>query len=234
MPIQNLFPLQFEPTRANEKKILLILIDKTRLQINSTFPETSNPDEFVHWEKNAIESKAFLSKSMYISDSNQYAIELLTYLLVLVVYFYELIGYMLLEWNAFNSIAFFLSVVYVNLKRCLILFFGFQFSYSLKLLLLKGASNKNNMRERLLINWGFKKGEGNVNTLIHLWVERRSRVVLKQISVIKDIFKNDFSFKSIIQIFPRIHFFFVFFNYSVSIWINHFIWIMYMVVICLY
>ena len=46
---------------------------------------------FMHWEKNAIESIAFLSKSMYIMDSNQYAIELVTYLLVLVVYFYELI-----------------------------------------------------------------------------------------------------------------------------------------------
>ena len=50
----------------------------------------------LHWEKNAIEPIAFLSKSMYITDSNQYAIELVTYLLVLVVYFYELIVYMLL------------------------------------------------------------------------------------------------------------------------------------------
>ena len=50
---------------------------------------------------------AFLSKSMYITDSNQYAIELVTYLLVLVVYFYEFIVYMLLERNAYNSIAFF-------------------------------------------------------------------------------------------------------------------------------
>ena len=40
-------------------------------------------------------------------DSNQYAIALVTYLLVLVVYFYELIVYMLLERNAFDSIAFF-------------------------------------------------------------------------------------------------------------------------------
>ena len=40
-------------------------------------------------------------------DSNQYAIELVTYLLVLVVYFYELIVYILLERNAFDSIAFF-------------------------------------------------------------------------------------------------------------------------------
>ena len=40
-------------------------------------------------------------------DSNQYAI---TYLMVLVVYFYELIVYMLLERNAFDSIAFFFSV----------------------------------------------------------------------------------------------------------------------------
>ena len=44
---------------------------------------------------------------MYIMDSNQYAIELVTYLLVLVVYFYELILYMLLKRNAFDSIAFF-------------------------------------------------------------------------------------------------------------------------------
>ena len=60
----------------------------------------------IHWEKNAIESKAFLSKSMYIMDSNQYAIELVTYLLVLVVYFHELIVCMLLETNVFDSIAF--------------------------------------------------------------------------------------------------------------------------------
>ena len=40
-------------------------------------------------------------------ESNQYAIELVTYLLVLVVYFYELIVYMILERNAFDSIAFF-------------------------------------------------------------------------------------------------------------------------------
>ena len=40
-------------------------------------------------------------------DSNQYAIELVTYLLVLVVYFYELIVYMLLERHAIDSIAFF-------------------------------------------------------------------------------------------------------------------------------
>ena len=44
---------------------------------------------------------------MYIMDSNQYAIELVTYLLFLVVYFYELIVYMRLERNAFDSLAFF-------------------------------------------------------------------------------------------------------------------------------
>ena len=44
---------------------------------------------------------------MYITDSNQYAIELITYLLVFVVYFYELLVYMLWERNAFDSIAFF-------------------------------------------------------------------------------------------------------------------------------
>ena len=61
-------------------------------------------------KKNAIESKAFLSKSMYIMDSNQYAIKLVTYLLVLVVYFYELLVYMILERNAFDSIAFSLLI----------------------------------------------------------------------------------------------------------------------------
>ena len=57
--------------------------------------------------KNAIESKVFLSKSMYIMDSNYYTIELVTYLLVFVVYFYELIVDMFLERNALDSIAFF-------------------------------------------------------------------------------------------------------------------------------
>ena len=57
--------------------------------------------------ENAIESIVFLSKRMYITDLNQYAIELVTYLLVLVSYFYEFIVYMLLERNAFDSIAFF-------------------------------------------------------------------------------------------------------------------------------
>ena len=53
---------------------------------------------------------------MYIMDWNQYDIELVTYLLVLVVYFYELIVYMLLERNAFDSIAFFsqCSAAHVN------------------------------------------------------------------------------------------------------------------------
>ena len=36
------------------------------------------------------------AKSMYIMDTNQYAIELVTYLLVLVAYFNELKVYMLL------------------------------------------------------------------------------------------------------------------------------------------
>ena len=40
-------------------------------------------------------------------DSNQYDIELVAFLLVLVVYFYELIVYIILESNAFDSIAFF-------------------------------------------------------------------------------------------------------------------------------
>ena len=65
----------------------------------------------LHWEKNAIESIAFLSKSMYITDSNQYDIGLVTYLLVLVLYFYKFIVYMLLGRNAFDSIVFFLLSV---------------------------------------------------------------------------------------------------------------------------
>ena len=73
---------------------------------------------FLHWEKQAIESKAFLSKSMYIMDSNQYAIELVTYLLVLVLYFYELIVYMLLERNAFDSIVFFSQYTWWELHFC--------------------------------------------------------------------------------------------------------------------
>ena len=89
-----------------------------------------------HWEKNAIESKAFLSESMCIMDSNQYAIELVTSLLVFVVYFYELIVYVLLEWNAFDSIAFFLSagnnipllVAYPNNQKCCLLRHGTFFS----------------------------------------------------------------------------------------------------------
>ena len=48
-------------------------------------------------------------------DSNQYAIELVTYLLILVVYFYELIEYMLLERNAFDSIAFFSQCEHVKM-----------------------------------------------------------------------------------------------------------------------
>ena len=55
-------------------------------------------------------------------DSNQYAIELVTYLLVLVVYFYELIVYMLLKRYAFDSIAFFSQC---NLKSFKFVEFGY-------------------------------------------------------------------------------------------------------------
>ena len=48
----------------------------------------------LHWEKNAIESIVFVPKACIV-DSNQCAIELITYLFVLVVYFYELIVHML-------------------------------------------------------------------------------------------------------------------------------------------
>ena len=50
-------------------------------------------------------------------DSNQYAIELVTYLLVLVVYFYGLIVYMILERNAIDSIAFFSQCAKASLHR---------------------------------------------------------------------------------------------------------------------
>ena len=95
------------------------LVPWEKLKINNTFEIPPNTQHnlllmnigfwcrLCHWEKSAIESKGFLSKSMYIMDWNQYAIELVTYLLVLVVYFYELIVCMLLERNAFDSIAFF-------------------------------------------------------------------------------------------------------------------------------
>ena len=61
---------------------------------------------------NAISDHLELRNSPRKSDlnsgtSNQYAIELVTYLLVLLVYFHELIVCMLLERNAFDSIAIF-------------------------------------------------------------------------------------------------------------------------------
>ena len=61
---------------------------------------------------------------MHIMDPNQYAIELATYLLVLVVYFYELIVYMLLERNAFDSIEF--------LSQCILVVFYSQISSETK------------------------------------------------------------------------------------------------------
>ena len=54
-------------------------------------------------------------------DSNQYAIELVTYLFVFVVYFYESIVYTLLEKNAFDSIAFFSQWTYGQVGDYLIL-----------------------------------------------------------------------------------------------------------------
>ena len=49
-------------------------------------------------------------------DSNQYAIELVTYLMVLVVYFYELRVWMFSEKNSFDSIAFFSQCMKQNTK----------------------------------------------------------------------------------------------------------------------
>ena len=57
---------------------------------------------------------------MYIKDPNQYATELVTYLLVIVVYFYELIVYMLLERNTFDSIAFFSQCMQIRLVHFLV------------------------------------------------------------------------------------------------------------------
>ena len=53
---------------------------------------------------------------MYITDSNQYAVELVIYLLVLAVYFYEFIVDMRLERNAFDSIAFFSQCISAKKK----------------------------------------------------------------------------------------------------------------------
>ena len=64
---------------------------------------------------------------MYIADSNQYAIELVTYLLVFVVYFYEFIVKLLLERNAFDSIAFFSQCKVKKIKKTLSNFF-YQFN----------------------------------------------------------------------------------------------------------
>ena len=65
-----------------------IFIHFIKKNVNPFLKKSSPILTLIHWEKNAIESKAFLSKSMYTMDSNQYTIELVTYLLVLVVYFY--------------------------------------------------------------------------------------------------------------------------------------------------
>ena len=61
-----------------------------------------------------LRKKCYWIKSMYIMDLNQNAIELVTYLLVLVVYFYELIVCMLLERNTFDSIALFSQCTKIN------------------------------------------------------------------------------------------------------------------------
>ena len=52
---------------------------------------------------------------MYIMDSNQYVIELVTYLVVPVVYFYEFIVHFLLERNAFDSMAFFSQWIFLKI-----------------------------------------------------------------------------------------------------------------------
>ena len=54
---------------------------------------------FIHWEKNAIESKAFLSIRMY-TRTNKYVTNSISY-------WFESVIYMLLERNAIDSIAFF-------------------------------------------------------------------------------------------------------------------------------
>ena len=74
---------------------------------------------------------------MYIMDSNQYAIELVPYLLVLVVYFYELIVYMLLERNAFDSIAFFSQCILWDATTPPIFMFFFMSAYFFNFYLLK-------------------------------------------------------------------------------------------------
>ena len=57
-------------------------------------------------------------------DSIQYAIELVTYFLVHVVYFYELIVYMLWERNAIDSIALFsqCEIIYLCLRSIITIY----------------------------------------------------------------------------------------------------------------
>ena len=61
----------------------------------------------------ALTSRIFSPKKRFLKNCGLHAMELVTYLLVLVVYFYELIVYMLLERNAFDSIAFFSQCTHV-------------------------------------------------------------------------------------------------------------------------
>ena len=97
-----------EPMNIYNRKPLSLKFSWVSINFFDLYPISINFTNFsILNRKNVIESKAFLSKSMYIMDSNQYAIESVTYLLVLVVYFYEFIVYMLLERDAFDSIAFF-------------------------------------------------------------------------------------------------------------------------------
>ena len=61
----------------------------------------------LHWEKNAIESKTFLSKSMYTINSLKYTTRINKYVTNSIAYWFESMIYMLLERNAFDSIALF-------------------------------------------------------------------------------------------------------------------------------
>ena len=61
--------------------------ESVKRQITDSISENSTDSDLGSTlRKNAIESKAFLSKSMYIMDSNQYAIELVTYLFIYLIY----------------------------------------------------------------------------------------------------------------------------------------------------
>ena len=95
-------------TQSDTDSTITFSIQWTKKIVCITFGKTYfNAWYEIYTEKKCYWINSISFQSMYITDSNQYAIELVLYLLVLAVYFYEFIVYMLLERNTFDSIAFF-------------------------------------------------------------------------------------------------------------------------------